>query len=203
MIVVLGLGNPGSEYEDTRHNVGFMVADKLAAVYDVKFGRTSGGLASGPGVVKGKEVLIAKPMTFMNKSGVAAKKALRDAGIDLGPYKDVEAAGETSELAERLIVVTDDCDLPFGTIRLRKGGGSGGQRGIKSIIEWLGTDQFSRLRVGVGRPANVTGDGLADYVLSPFNEDEEKALEEELTRGVSALESFIEDGIETAMNRYN
>lgn len=197
MIVVLGLGNPGSEYEDTRHNIGFMVVDKLTALYKVKFGRTSGGLASGSSVIKGKEVLIAKPMTFMNKSGVAAKKALRDGGIDLELSEDVTA------LAENLIVVVDDCDLPFGDIRLRRGGGSGGQKGIKSIIEWLGTDKFSRLRMGVGRPANLTGDGLADYVLSPFAAREEKTLEEELTRGVLALERFIEDGIDTAMNEFN
>ena len=197
MIVVLGLGNPGSEYEDTRHNMGFMVVDKLAALYKVKFGRTSGGLASGSCVINGKDVLIAKPMTFMNKSGVAAKKALRDGAVDLESPEDVEA------LADSLIVMTDDCDLPFGDIRLRRGGGSGGQKGIKSIIEWLGTDKFSRLRMGVGRPANLTGDGLADYVLSPFTASEEKTLEEELTRGVLALERFIEDGIDTAMNEFN
>ena len=209
LIVVLGLGNPGSEYTDTRHNIGFMVVDKLAALYSVKFGRPYGGLISGKGTVKGKEVLIAKPVTFMNKSGVAAKRAVAVAGIDLQACGDIESPNEEVEeavdidISGRLIVVTDDCDLPFGDIRLRRGGGSGGQKGIKSIIEWLGTDRFSRLRMGIGRPANVTEYGLADYFLIPFNNNEKESLEEELKRGVLALESFIEDGVDTAMNRYN
>ncbi len=206
MIVVLGLGNPGGEYADTRHNVGFMVVDRLAADCNVKFSRPSGGLVSTKAVIRSKDVLIAKPVTFMNKSGVGAKRALGEAGIDLRPDGDSGSEDDLKEvldISDKVIVVVDDCDLPFGAMRLRKGGGSGGQKGIKSIVEWLGTDKFSRLRIGVGRPAKSSADGLADYVLSPFDKDEEESLEEELKRGVLAIERFVEEGIEAAMNTFN
>jgi len=185
--LIVGLGNPGREYRETRHNVGFMVADEMAKRHNLT-------LAMAPSQVPDAFIakkygaapfLIAKPLTFMNRSG--------DAVAALAQYYDIAAAD--------LLVVVDEVALPFGRLRARAGGSAGGHNGLKSVIERLGTMEFPRLRLGVGR-----GDArrdLADHVLSKFEADEQSALGEFITRAADAAEMFAVDGIEKVMNTYN
>ena len=187
MKLIVGLGNPGKEYRETRHNVGFKVADEIAK----RHGLT---LAMAPSQVPdafiakkfgADPLLIAKPLTFMNNSG--------DAVAALARYYDI-ATGD-------LLVVVDEVALPFGRLRARARGSAGGHNGLKSVIARLGTTEFPRLRLGVGR-----GDArrdLADHVLSKFEADEQSALEEFITRAADAAEMFAADGIEKVMNTYN
>jgi len=187
MKLIVGLGNPGKEYRETRHNVGFKVADEIAK----RHGLT---LAMAPSQVPdafiakkfgADPLLIAKPLTFMNNSG--------DAVAALARYYDI-ATGD-------LLVVVDEVALPFGRLRARARGSAGGHNGLKSVIARLGTTEFPRLRLGVGR-----GDArrdLADHVLSKFEADEQSALGEFITRAADAAEMFAADGIEKVMNTYN
>ncbi len=183
MLLIVGLGNPGSEYEETRHNAGFMLIDRICSAYSVKLRKGGRGL-SGQARIAGRDVVLLKPMTYMNLSGLAVAEVL-----DKHPLPP-----------ESIIAAFDDCDLPLGKVRIRKGGGSGGHRGLASLIERIGTREFPRIRLGVGRP--VEGD-IVDYVLSPFAKDELPAIEEMLGRAQEALESIITCGIEQAMNRFN
>jgi PTH1 family peptidyl-tRNA hydrolase len=187
MKLIVGLGNPGREYRDTRHNVGFVVIDEIAR-------RQGLTLAMAPSQVPDAMVakrfgadpyLIAKPLTFMNRSG--------DAVAALAHYYDIATAD--------LLVVVDEVALPFGRLRARARGSAGGHNGLKSCIERLGTTEFPRLRLGVGR-----GDArrdLADHVLSKFEADEQSALGEFIARAADAAEMFAADGIEKVMNTYN
>ena len=187
MKLIVGLGNPGREYRDTRHNVGFMVVDEIAKRHDLT-------MAMAPSQVPdafiakrfGSEpLLVAKPLTFMNRSG--------DAVAALARYYDI-AAGD-------LLVVVDEAALPFGRLRARARGSAGGHNGLKSVIERLGTTEFPRLRLGVGR-----GDArrdLADHVLSTFEADEQSALGEFIARAADAAEMFAAEGIAKVMNTYN
>jgi PTH1 family peptidyl-tRNA hydrolase len=187
MRLIVGLGNPGKEYRETRHNVGFMVADEIAK----RHGLT---LAMAPSQVPDAFIakkfgadpfLIGKPLTFMNRSG--------DAVAALAHYYDIVPAG--------LLVVVDEVALPFGRLRARARGSAGGHNGLKSVIERLGTTEFPRLRLGVGR--GDTRRDLADHVLSKFEADERSALEELITRAADAAEMFAAEGIEKVMNAYN
>jgi peptidyl-tRNA hydrolase, PTH1 family len=187
MRLIVGLGNPGKEYRETRHNVGFMVADEIAK----RHGLT---LAMAPSQVPDAFIakkfgadpfLIGKPLTFMNRSG--------DAVAALAHYYDIVPAG--------LLVVVDEVALPFGRLRARARGSAGGHNGLKSVIERLGTTEFPRLRLGVGR--GDTRRDLADHVLSKFEADERSALEELITRAADAAEMFAAEGIERVMNAYN
>ena len=187
MKLIVGLGNPGREYRDTRHNVGFIVVDEIAKRHDLT-------MAMAPSQVPdafiakrfGSEpLLVAKPLTFMNRSG--------DAVAALARYYDI-AAGD-------LLVVVDEAALPFGRLRARARGSAGGHNGLKSVIERLGTTEFPRLRLGVGR-----GDArrdLADHVLSTFEADEQSALGEFIARAADAAEMFAAEGIAKVMNTYN
>ena len=187
MRLIVGLGNPGKEYRETRHNVGFRVVDEIAGRHDL-------ALAMAPSQVPdafiakkyGPEaLLVAKPLTFMNRSG--------DAVAALSRYYDIAPAD--------LLIVVDEVALPFGRLRARPRGSAGGHNGLKSVIDRLGTTEFSRLRLGVGR-----GDSrrdLADHVLSKFETDEQAVLEEFITRAADAAEMFAADGIEKVMNTYN
>jgi len=187
MRLIVGLGNPGKEYRETRHNVGFMVVDEIARRHNLT-------LAMAPTQVPdaflakkyGPEpLLVAKPLTFMNRSG--------DAVAGLARYYDI-VPGD-------LLVVVDEAALPFGRLRARPRGSAGGHNGLKSVIDRLGTTEFPRLRLGVGR-----GDArrdLADHVLSKFEADEQPALEEFITRAADAAEMFAAEGIEKVMNVYN
>jgi PTH1 family peptidyl-tRNA hydrolase len=187
MRLIVGLGNPGREYRETRHNVGFMVADEIAK----RHGLT---LAMAPSQVPdafiakkfgAEPFLIGKPLTFMNRSG--------DAVAALAYYYDIVPAD--------LLVVVDEVALPFGRLRARARGSAGGHNGLKSVIERLGTTEFPRLRLGVGR--GDTRRDLADHVLSKFEADEKSAVEEFITRAADAAEMFAADGIEKVMNAYN
>ena len=187
MRLIVGLGNPGREYRDTRHNVGFMVADEIAKRHGLTLAMAPSQV---PDAMIAKKfgpdaVLIAKPLTFMNRSG--------DAVAALTLYYDIAIAD--------LLVVVDEVALPFGRLRARARGSAGGHNGLKSCIERLGTNEFPRLRLGVGR-----GDSrrdLADHVLSKFEADEQSALGEFIARAADAAEMFAAEGIEKVMNTYN
>ena len=186
MKVVAGLGNPGSEYDDTRHNLGWWMADRLA--HDWGFGafRKEARALVADGVVAGREIRLVKPTTYMNRSGAA-----------LAPLRGREGFVPSRDL----LVVVDDATLDVGRVRFRPGGGAGGHNGLKSVEAALGTRDYARLRVGVG--IAPPGEDLSDWVLSPMPGDDEEAvlrLLEELTEGV---EVWAEEGVEAAMNRFN
>ena len=182
--LVVGLGNPGARYQATRHNVGFMVIDRISALYGIKVSTRGCDSLWGRGRVDGADVVLAKPDTFMNLSGQAVTALM----------------GRFKAERERILVICDDCELPFERIRLRKKGGSGGQKGLGSIIELLGTNEFPRLRMGVGSPEvrNFTG-----YVLSPFSKVEREGLDPFIERGAAAAAAFIKWGMNDAMNEFN
>ena len=183
MKVIVGLGNPGAKYRGTRHNIGFAIVDEVVRRAGVEFeGAPVDALIAK---IRGAEpVLVAKPLTFMNESGRAIGELTRYFRI---------------ELAE-LLVVVDEVQLPLAKLRARPRGSAGGHNGLKSIIEYLGTD-FSRLRVGVGRGDSRRG--LADHVLARFEQDEEAEVGRMTTRAAEAVEMFITSGIEAVMNEFN
>ena len=184
MKLVVGLGNPGDRYAKTRHNIGWMVVDRLADVagWDGK-GRTRDASAIVSGRHKGMDLTLAKPLTFMNDSGLAVRKLL---------------AREHAPLPD-LLVVADDFALPFGKLRFREGGGPGGHNGLRSIIGELGTEKFSRLRVGIGEPDRAA----TDHVLSTFAPDERHRLDELLDAAAEAVETWAREGTSKAANRFN
>ncbi len=183
--LIAGLGNPGSDYRHNRHNVGFMVVDGLASALGAPIQRVEMRALVGKGLLDGSRVILAKPQTYMNKSGQSVAPLARFYKVPL----------------EHILVIHDDLDLPFGSLRLRPLGGTGGQKGMESIVSQLGTREFPRMRVGIGRPPGRMDP--ADYVLHNFNPDEQEMLPELLERAVEAVRSFILEGIEMAMNRFN
>ncbi len=185
MYCIVGLGNPGEEYANTRHNVGFRVVDELAKSCDTHIRRSEYRALTATLRVGRTEVLVMKPETYMNRSGESVAAALSDTGIQPAD----------------MLVVYDDVDLPLGRVRIRPDGGSGGHNGIKSIIEHLSDSGFGRLRLGVGRPES-DGD-MIDHVLSPFSADEAEGLELLIERGVAASKIFIADGVRAAMQVFN
>jgi PTH1 family peptidyl-tRNA hydrolase len=182
--IVVGLGNPGAQYADTRHNVGWMVLDRLAdrAGWTGK-GRTKDASAVVAGRFRGLDVTLVKPLTYMNESGLAVRKVLAREHAPLGD----------------LLVVVDDFALPFGKLRFREGGGPGGHNGLASIIDELGTEKFSRLRVGIGTPDR----GFVDHVLSRFEPTERARLDELLDAAADAVESWARVGTNKAANQHN
>lgn len=183
--LIVGLGNPGRDYKGTRHNIGFMAVDSLAKALDIKLTKVQSKALIGLGKMDGARVVLAKPQTYMNLSGQAV--------VGLMNFYKVDRAN--------LIVVHDDIDLPFGTIRIRPKGGSAGQRGLGSIIEKLGSQDFSRMRLGVGRPPGRMDP--KDYVLQHFTKDENEILQTMLDTACEAAREFVSNGLEAAMNRYN
>lgn len=183
--LIVGLGNPGREYRETRHNIGFMVIDRLAEVIGCKLLKVQSKAIIGIGKIGDQKVILAKPQTFMNLSGQAVTALLHFYKVEL----------------QQLIVAHDDVDLPFGQIRIRPGGGSAGQKGIGSIIEKLGSQEFARLRMGVGRPPGQQD--AANYVLKNFSKTDIEFLPEFINRGAEAIQCFVGDGVDTAMNRFN
>jgi peptidyl-tRNA hydrolase, PTH1 family len=186
MKLIVGLGNPGREYRDTRHNVGFMVVDEIARRHGLEFAMAPSQVPDAFVTKRygAEPLLIAKPLTFMNRSG--------DAVAALGRYYDIANSD--------VLVVVDDIDLPFGRLRARERGSAGTHNGLRSIVQRIGSD-FPRLRLGVGR-----GDArrdLADHVLSKFERDEQDTLEAFITRAADAAEMFAVDGIARVMNTYN
>lgn len=184
LIIILGLGNPGPKYLLTRHNVGFRTVDCISAAVKIPLYKMSHQSFWGKGQLAGRDVVLAKPMTYMNNSGLAAAALCRAFGVP----------------AEKMLVVCDDMDLPFGTLRLRPQGGSGGHNGLKSIIYHLQTESFPRLRIGIGRSKEAD---VSDYVLESFSSDQEEILAEVLVHATKAAALFAEDGIMAAMNSFN
>ncbi|NLG99895.1 MAG: aminoacyl-tRNA hydrolase [Chloroflexi bacterium] len=183
--LLVGLGNPGREYRENRHNAGFMVIDKLCKETGISLSRMQSKALVGVGTIEGKRVVLAKPQTFMNLSGQAVGGLVRFYKIPL----------------EQVLVIYDDLDLPFGTIRLRPGGGAGGQKGVASVIQHLGTQDFARIRVGIGRPPGQRD--ASGYVLQDFSASEQKILDEILDRAAAAARVFVAEGLDIAMNQYN
>jgi PTH1 family peptidyl-tRNA hydrolase len=182
--MIVGLGNPGRTYKENRHNIGFKVATRLAERHDISMTRLEMQTIVGKGRIAGRSVMVAKPQTFMNKSGGAVASLVN--------YYDVPLAN--------VMVVYDEIDLPLGALRLREKGGSGGHNGMKSIIARVGED-FPRLRLGVGRPPGRME--AAAYVLRDFKAEERPIGDEMMAAAVAAIESYLSDGIELAMTRHN
>jgi peptidyl-tRNA hydrolase, PTH1 family len=184
MMIILGLGNPGPRYLLTRHNAGFRVIDRLSAKAKIPLYKAGYHSFYGRGAISGQEVVLAKPMTFMNNSGLAAASLCRAFGVS----------------PDRLLVVCDDLDLPPGRLRLRAEGGSGGHNGLNSLITHLDSDRFPRLRIGIGRPAEGE---VADYVLEEIPGEEEAEFEQAIALAVEAAAVFLAAGITEAMNKFN
>jgi len=175
VFLILGLGNPGPRYELTRHNVGFWVVDNLADKYNISLRSHKYFSVYGKGKVGGLEVVIAKPITYMNESGKAAKSLL--SAFNISP--------------KHMLVIHDDIDLPLGKIKKKFNGGDGGQRGIRSTIQSMRTEEFGRVRVGIGRPEDK--DDIVDYVLSPFGQEDSGLINETLEQAVLTLEAALEE----------
>ncbi len=183
--LIVGLGNPGREYAGTRHNIGFQVVGRLAEQHGLRFSRKQMDALIATGSIAGHRVLLAKPQTWMNESGRAVASLVRFYRVDM----------------PGLLVIYDDLDLPPGVLRLRPEGGSGGHKGMKSIIEKLGRQDFPRLRVGIGRPPGKMDP--VDYVLQPFEPHETDVIQMACQRAVEVIQVFIQNGIAVAMNQFN
>lgn len=186
MYIIAGLGNPGSKYEKTRHNMGFDVIDELIEEYDISQAGVKFNAMYGKGVIAGEKVVLVKPLSYMNLSG-GPIRAMCD-------YFKVDPETE-------LIVIYDDIDLQPGQLRIRKKGSAGGHNGMKDIIQKLGTQNFLRVKVGVG--AKPAGWDLADYVLSRFSKNERKEIDEAIEKAAKAAAVILKEGPDAAMNQYN
>lgn len=186
MYIIAGLGNPGRQYEGTRHNMGFDVVDRLVMDWNIPRGREQFHSLTGTGMIGGNKVLLMKPLTYMNLSGNAVREAVHF-------YK--------TDPAKELIVISDDIDLEPGHIRIRKKGSAGGQNGLKNIIQQLGTEEFTRVRVGTG--AKPAGWDLADWVLSRFNKEDRALVDGAIIRAAEAVATIVTENVDAAMNKYN
>jgi PTH1 family peptidyl-tRNA hydrolase len=189
MKLIVGLGNPGRNYARNRHNIGFICLNHFARSQGVKFDRKQARARTGRGKVAGKEVVLAKPQTHMNLSGESVSRLVKKFNIS----------------PDDLIIIHDDLDLPLAKIRLSSGSGSGGHKGINSIIKELGSQDFIRLRIGIGRPdkAGASEDDIIAYVLSDFTPEQKKAITPVIPRVSKALLCLLTEGLTPAMNRYN
>ena len=185
MIVIAGLGNPGSKYSETRHNVGFNVIDRLAESNDIKVNKLKFRALTGEGFIGDQKVLLLKPSTYMNNSGQAIREVMEFYKLP----------------AENLLVIVDDIDIEFASIRLRKSGSAGSHNGLKSIIYHIQVDNFPRLKIGIGKKPSYFD--LADFVLSKFTQEERKLIDKSIEKASEAVEEFVKNGIEQAMNKYN
>lgn len=183
--LIIGLGNPGAEYADTRHNIGFMVIDAIADRVDASFKHDKGNTLTGWSRWRGRPFGLAKPQTFMNRSGTSVRGLMRHYGIALND----------------ILVVFDDINLPVGKLRLRQRGSAGGHNGIQDIIDTVGSDDFPRLRIGVG--GDFGRGQQARYVLSGFEPKDEELINTAITNARDAALTFVTDGLTVAMNRYN
>ncbi len=184
--LIVGLGNPGKTYHGTRHNLGFRVVDRLAEIQGIGIGQKKFRGEFGSGSIGGKRVGLLKPSTYMNLSGEAVAAAVSYLKIP----------------AERVLIVHDDVDLALGRIQVKSGGGAGGHRGLQSVITSLNAEGFARIRLGVGRPPE-TDQEVSGYVLKPFGAAELSSAAEAVERAAGAAVTWLEDGLTTAMNRYN
>lgn len=184
--LVVGLGNPGPKYKWTRHNMGFLVIDELAERESIPVQRLKFKALTNTAVIGGKSVLLMKPTTYMNLSGEAVGQAARFYKIP----------------PERVLVISDDVALPQGKLRVRRSGSAGGHNGLKNIIAHLGSDQFPRVKVGVGGKPHPDSD-MADWVLSPFTGQDRKAMEEAISRAADAVTLLLDQGVDQAMAKFN
>lgn len=185
MKTIVGLGNPGKKYERTRHNAGFMAVDELAKNLNIDITQEKHHALIGRARIDSQQVVLAKPLTYMNESGRAVGALLRD----------------TYSSVPDLIVIHDELDLPLGSVRVKIGGGHGGHNGLRSIIEHLGSSEFIRVRMGIGRPA--PGMDSADYVLSSYLAEERQAASQAVATAVAAVKAIIVEGPAWAMNIFN
>lgn len=183
--LIIGLGNPGRVYRETRHNIGFMLVDRVSSRLKTRFLRLQSKALIASSIFQERKIILAKPQTFMNLSGQSVQGLMHFYKLPL----------------ENMLIAHDDLDLPVGTIRLRPDGRSAGQRGMKSAIERLGTDEFPRLRLGIGRPPGQMN--APDYVLQNFSISDLTIINETLDRAVEAALLWVTEGLEKAMTKYN
>jgi PTH1 family peptidyl-tRNA hydrolase len=192
MKLIIGLGNPGQDYSRSRHNIGFMCLKHFAHEHAISFDKKQADARTGRGIVEGIEVVLAKPQTYMNLSGQSVNRLMHK--FKLKPSD--------------IIVIHDDMDLPLGKVRIRAGGSSGGHKGIDSIIRDIGTRDFIRIKVGIGRPEkdsddNCNDDDIVDFVLNSFSPDEKKLIEPSIEKVSDAILCLLKEDVETAMNKFN
>lgn len=185
LIVVVGLGNPGRKYEETRHNVGFEVVEILATRHKIKMTKLKFKALYGEGVIGGKKVLLVKPQTYMNLSGESVRDIINWYKVPV----------------ENIIIIYDDIDLPVGKLRLRPKGSAGTHNGMKSVIYQIMSHEFPRVRIGIDKPPE--GWNLANYVTSKFSKEEQRKIAEVIVSAADAVEAIIDSGIDQAMNKFN
>jgi PTH1 family peptidyl-tRNA hydrolase len=183
--ILVGLGNPGREYKDTRHNFGFMLIDRIAVRLNARGMKVQSKAIVTTATYEDRKLILAKPQTYMNLSGQSVQGLVNFYKIPL----------------TNIMILSDDLDIPFGTIRIRAAGGPGGQRGLASVIESLGTKDFSRLRLGIGRPPGRMDP--ANFILQNFSRDEMKSISEILDTAADAVLEFVKNGLNAAMNKFN
>ena len=191
MKLIVGLGNPGRGYANNRHNLGFMCLNHFARTQGIRFDKKQGQARIGSGEVAGSKVILAKPQTYMNRSGQSVSRLVNKFNIN----------------PDDLIIIHDDLDLPLGTIRIRRSGGSGGHRGIDSIISYLESQDFPRLRIGIGRPitplAEISENDIIAFVLSDFIPEEKQVVTQVIPRASEAILCLLTEGLAAAMNKFN
>ncbi|MBE7039443.1 MAG: aminoacyl-tRNA hydrolase [Ruminococcaceae bacterium] len=185
MYIIVGIGNPGKKYESTRHNIGFIAIDYMAALYDIKVNKIKHKALIGEGKIEGERIMLVKPQTFVNLSGESIR--------EIADYYKVPA--------ENVIVIYDDVSLEAGSVRIRKKGSDGGHNGIKSIIYQLNSDAFPRIKLGVG--SKPPGYDLKDWVLAKFTDEDIKIMSKSVETAAKAVPEIIKNGAESAMNKYN
>jgi len=187
MKLIIGLGNPGNKYAKNRHNLGFWCVNYFAKDHGIILNKSQAFARTGSGQVEGVKVVLARPQTFMNGSGESVSRLAAKFRVNFGD----------------LLVIHDDLDLPFGKIRIRKDGSSGGHKGINSITEYLGSSDFYRLRLGIGRPADSSEAGVIAYVLQDFTTEEKSVIAKAVAIASNAILCFIASGPDAVMNQYN
>lgn len=185
MFIIVGLGNPGMKFDASRHNVGFEVIERLAYEHNIKVDRKKHKALIGQGVIKGSKVILVKPQTYMNLSGESVRSIL-----------DFYNASE-----EDVLVIYDDTSMELGALRIRLKGSAGGHNGVKSLIQHMGTNEFMRIKVGVGE--KPPGWDMAKYVLSRFTKEEVPVIQDSIKNAVKMIETILDDGVDKAMNLYN
>lgn len=187
MWIIAGLGNPGTKYSATRHNIGFKVIELLSEESDIPL-READMYFAGKGAIEGIDVILLKPLIFMNRSGVAIKKILKKNNL------------LSDDLTDRLIVVHDDLDMDLGVLKIRRGGSSGGHKGVESIIQEIGTKNFVRVKIGIGRDSSVP---VEEYVLQNFKPSEKNVIKDAIINAARAVTLIVTEGLDKAMNKYN
>lgn len=185
MFVIVGLGNPGKTYANTRHNVGFNTIDLVAERNNIKINKIKFKSVYGEGIINGEKVLLVKPQTYMNNSGETVRDIVNFFKLDLS----------------NLLIIVDDVDIDFASVRIKKKGSAGSHNGLKSIIYLLGRDDFPRIKIGIGK--KYENQDLASFVLSRFSKDERIVIDESIISSAEAIETFLKDGIEAVMNEFN